>query len=246
MSSGSTIVELQPIAPEAALTKPSKTSLSYHEPKQEDHRLSDLNLQPDDPENAVEALAQWNKPRENIYRLASIFFAFINFGMNDASYGPLLPYVQRALHDVRNTLTKNPHQIQTDYGINYTVASLVFLSPFAGYIVASLVADRLHLLLGKRGVAFTSPLCRIIAYITIPSGLRQRAPRNMEPVGFRLRQSLRASRINARLLWGGRSYCPHNRYEYDYKVWVGVVAVLLRDDGVDGRGGCVEHVDVLG
>lgn len=42
---------------------------------------------------AVDVLQRWNYPRINIYRLAAIFFAFLNFGMNDGSYGALVPYV---------------------------------------------------------------------------------------------------------------------------------------------------------
>ena len=41
----------------------------------------------------VVARERWNKPRINTWRLAATFFAFINFGMNDASYGALVPYV---------------------------------------------------------------------------------------------------------------------------------------------------------
>ena len=43
--------------------------------------------------HVVETKVRWNSPRINTYRLASIFFAFINFGMNDGSYGALIPYV---------------------------------------------------------------------------------------------------------------------------------------------------------
>ncbi|KAG8532491.1 uncharacterized protein KY384_002368 [Bacidia gigantensis] len=147
MVSGTTTIELQPRAPENAVLQHSKEQLPLHEPPKEDHRLSET--QTHDPENAVEALPRWNYPRQNIWRLASIFFAFINFGMNDASLGPLLPYIQE------------------DYSLNYTVASLVFLSPFVGYIVASLVADRLHLRFGKRGMAIFSPISRLLAYVVI-------------------------------------------------------------------------------
>ena len=37
---------------------------------------------------------RWNSPRINTYRLAAIFFSFMNFGMNDGSYGALIPYVR--------------------------------------------------------------------------------------------------------------------------------------------------------
>ena len=43
--------------------------------------------------HVVETKQRWNSPRINTYRLASIFFAFIGFGMNDGSYGALIPYV---------------------------------------------------------------------------------------------------------------------------------------------------------
>ena len=46
---------------------------------------------------AVETKQRWNDPRINTYRLASIFFAFITFGMNDGSYGALIPYVSNRL-----------------------------------------------------------------------------------------------------------------------------------------------------
>lgn len=41
----------------------------------------------------VDAFERWDSPRINTYRLAAIFFAFLNFGMNDGSYGALVPYV---------------------------------------------------------------------------------------------------------------------------------------------------------
>lgn len=41
----------------------------------------------------VKTKERWNSPRINTYRLAAIFFAFIIFGMNDGSYGALVPYV---------------------------------------------------------------------------------------------------------------------------------------------------------
>lgn len=39
------------------------------------------------------AIERWDYPRINTYRLAAIFFSFLNFGMNDGSYGALVPYV---------------------------------------------------------------------------------------------------------------------------------------------------------
>lgn len=43
--------------------------------------------------NVVDVQQTWKYPRINTWRLATVFFAFINFGMNDACYGALIPYV---------------------------------------------------------------------------------------------------------------------------------------------------------
>ena len=45
----------------------------------------------------IETKQRWNNPRINTFRLAAIFFAFITFGMNDGSYGALVPYVGNQL-----------------------------------------------------------------------------------------------------------------------------------------------------
>lgn len=47
--------------------------------------------------HVVETKQRWNSPRINTYRLAAIFFAFIDFGLNDGSYGALIPYVENPL-----------------------------------------------------------------------------------------------------------------------------------------------------
>ena len=44
--------------------------------------------------HVVQTKQRWNSPRINTYRLAAVFFSFINFGMNDGSYGALIPYVR--------------------------------------------------------------------------------------------------------------------------------------------------------
>ena len=82
MSTNTTVIEMatlpsfkdQPIP----LQKPTRTSSELPGPT---------------ASHMVEVKERWNSPRINTYRLATIFFAFINFGMNDGSYGALLPYV---------------------------------------------------------------------------------------------------------------------------------------------------------
>ena len=58
-------------------------------------------------------------------------------------------------------------KIEADYDLSYTVTSLIFLSPFAGYTLSALFSDRLHRLGGRRGIAILAPLSRLIAYIVI-------------------------------------------------------------------------------
>ena len=70
-------------------------------------------------------------------------------GANDAAYGAILPYLQRY------------------YNTSYTVVSLVFLSPFVGYIAAASTNNLLHKTVGQRGVAIIGPTAHLVAYIII-------------------------------------------------------------------------------
>lgn len=58
-------------------------------------------------------------------------------------------------------------QLETSYNLTYTVVSLIFLSPFAGYTLSAILNNHIHEHLGQRGVAFISPICHIIAYVII-------------------------------------------------------------------------------
>ncbi|KAK8219247.1 hypothetical protein M8818_000981 [Zalaria obscura] len=70
-------------------------------------------------------------------------------GMNDATYGAIIPY------------------LETYYNLSYTVVSLIFLSPLVGYNLSALLNNTVHLRLGQRGVALLCPSCHLIAYIVI-------------------------------------------------------------------------------
>ena len=59
------------------------------------------------------------------------------------------------------------YQIEQDYGLTYTIAALIFLTPFAGYTFSALFSDRLHVKYGRRGMAFIGPCLKMIAYIII-------------------------------------------------------------------------------
>ncbi|KAI9794358.1 MAG: hypothetical protein M1816_005427 [Peltula sp. TS41687] len=101
------------------------------------------------PITAVPALQKWNSSRANIYKLLATFFSFVLMGANDAAYGPLIPY------------------LETYYHISFTVVSLVFLSPLAGYAFAAVINNKIHLDLGQRGVSIIGPGCHLVAYIVL-------------------------------------------------------------------------------
>lgn len=63
-------------------------------------------------------------------------------------------------------LTAPPdRKIETYYGINYTVVSLLFLTSFVGYLAAALSSNLIHHHFGQRGVAILAPTCRLVGYI---------------------------------------------------------------------------------
>ena len=95
----------------------------------------------------AEVLQAWNKPRANVYRVCATFWSFVVMGLNDATYGAIIPY------------------LETYYGLTYTVVALVFLSPFVGYNIAALTNNRVHMTFGQRGVAIIGPVCHLLAYI---------------------------------------------------------------------------------
>ncbi|KAL6901757.1 major facilitator superfamily domain-containing protein [Trichoderma evansii] len=101
------------------------------------------------PEDAFEAKVKWNSPPINKYRVFSTFWSFFVLGMNDGSYGALVP------------------QLETHYNLTYTVVSLIFLSPFVGYTMAAFVNSALHVRLGQRGVAMIAPAFRLVPYLVI-------------------------------------------------------------------------------
>ncbi|PGH14102.1 hypothetical protein AJ79_03219 [Helicocarpus griseus UAMH5409] len=92
---------------------------------------------------------RWNYPKRNLFRFIATNFSFIVLGINDAAYGALIPYLEKY------------------YDISYTVVSLVFLSPLAGYVTSALLNNMLHMRFGQRGPAVLGPLAHIIAYVIV-------------------------------------------------------------------------------
>lgn len=58
-------------------------------------------------------------------------------------------------------------QLEKYYNLTYTVVSLIFLSPFIGYSLSSILNNHVHIHLGQRGVAIIGPTCHLISYIII-------------------------------------------------------------------------------
>lgn len=48
---------------------------------------------------APAALQKWNEPRGNVARFAASFYSIFVFGLSDAAYGALIPYVRLTLLD---------------------------------------------------------------------------------------------------------------------------------------------------
>ncbi|KAM0115828.1 hypothetical protein ACP6JC_007584 [Aspergillus fumigatus] len=56
-------------------------------------------------------------------------------------------------------------RLREDYKLSTTVVSLIFVTPFAGYAIATLVVNKIHMTLGQRGIAIIGPLCHIAPFV---------------------------------------------------------------------------------
>ncbi|KAJ8058793.1 hypothetical protein OCU04_011781 [Sclerotinia nivalis] len=135
-----TLIELQSFPNDSSPWVPST---------RDESDLEDVRQDTTPPTNAVEVLQSWNYPPENVFRVGASFWAFFLVGMNDGSYGALIPFLEQYYH------------------LSYTAISLIFLSPFAGYTFASLINDPVHVHFGQRGVAIIAGLCHLISYIVL-------------------------------------------------------------------------------
>ncbi|KAM6515065.1 hypothetical protein FSOLCH5_009304 [Fusarium solani] len=97
----------------------------------------------------VEVVESWRYPRSNVFKTGATFWSMLTSGANDAAYGALIPYLEKY------------------YDLSYIVVSLIFLSPFVGYILAAAINNMLHRKIGQRGIGVTCGICHIIAYIII-------------------------------------------------------------------------------
>ncbi|KAL0931374.1 MFS transporter [Colletotrichum truncatum] len=101
------------------------------------------------PTTTTTVVQKWNYPRSNANRVLSCFWSLFTSGANDAAYGALIPY------------------LESYYGLDYIVVSLVFLSPFIGYVGSALLNNWIHNKAGQRGVAIIASSCHLAAYVVI-------------------------------------------------------------------------------
>ncbi|KAJ0329705.1 hypothetical protein COL922a_012761 [Colletotrichum nupharicola] len=101
------------------------------------------------PTTTATVTQKWNYPRANANRVLSCFWSLFVSGANDAAYGALIPY------------------LESYYNLSYVVVSLVFLSPFVGYVLSALLNNWIHLKVGQRGIAVIASSCHIAAYVVI-------------------------------------------------------------------------------
>lgn len=124
-------------APTTVEEKPSTLPLRGHDPeKVEDSTTTDE----DANASPAETKQRWNGSSTNIFRFLSTIYSFILLGMTDAVLGALLPYVRNSIFILGHVA--KIEQIETYYNISYTVVSLLFLSPFVGYLLAALLNNR--------------------------------------------------------------------------------------------------------
>ncbi|KAH7127609.1 MFS transporter [Dactylonectria macrodidyma] len=89
----------------------------------------------------------WNAPKSNIVSIIATFWSFLLLGMNDSSYGILLPHFEEY------------------YDVSYLAVSLLFLSPVIGFMISTLSNHVLHSTIGRRGMAPLASASQIIAYM---------------------------------------------------------------------------------
>lgn len=98
------------------------------------------------PTTVSHTVERWNQSRLQACRVFAAFWSLLVMGMNDAAYGAIIPY------------------LGTYYRLEYTLVSLVFLSPFVGYTLSALLNNLLHERYGQRGVAILTSGCHLAAY----------------------------------------------------------------------------------
>ncbi|KAF2183790.1 MFS general substrate transporter [Zopfia rhizophila CBS 207.26] len=118
--------------------------------QQELHTLPNAPEQPFSPGEAApiaRAKQKWNDPSINKWRILVTFTSFAIMGASDGVYGLII------------------FQIREDFNLSTTVVSLIFMTPFAGYTLATIAVNKIHMTFGQRGIAIIGPLCHLIPFL---------------------------------------------------------------------------------
>lgn len=71
------------------------------------------------------------------------------------------------MHCYLSATCSHTSQLEEYYHVSHTVVSLVFLSPFVGYVASALLNNYLHLRVGQRSVSLICSGCHLAAYCII-------------------------------------------------------------------------------
>ncbi|KAF5864203.1 hypothetical protein ETB97_008409 [Aspergillus alliaceus] len=125
------------------------TTIELFSQEQQESQVLSNSFGPGTEAAIIRAKQRWNDPSINKWRLLATFVSFAVVGASDGVYGALVPYVRE------------------DFNLTTTVVSLIFVTPFVGYMIATILVNKVHMTLGQRGVAFIGPLCHIIPFIVM-------------------------------------------------------------------------------
>lgn len=97
--SATAVIELEPIqslprAPEKHFPVDSGRRLGQNDLDDNRERHDQNETLPSPTVASHDALESWNAPRSNLYRTLAAFIGFAIMGMNDATYGAIIPYVR--------------------------------------------------------------------------------------------------------------------------------------------------------
>ncbi|KAJ5741408.1 hypothetical protein N7533_010817, partial [Penicillium manginii] len=101
------------------------------------------------PSHAVSISPRWNESKTMIWRLTATCWCAFVMGANDAAYGAIIS------------------SLESYYQKSYTVISLVFLSPFFGYVISAILSYSIHHRFGRRGIAIIGPTCHLLTFAVI-------------------------------------------------------------------------------
>lgn len=97
--SATAVMELEPIhspprAPDKYFPVESGRRLGQNDLDDNRERYDQNETLPSPTVASHDVLERWNAPRSNLYRTLAAFVGFAIMGMNDATYGAIIPYVR--------------------------------------------------------------------------------------------------------------------------------------------------------